>query len=183
LANHDARPYTESWADTLENLSLHLVKPVQWRATIQCLLENRVGYAIELGPKNILGYLLDKSTKEISGLSLDKEMSWAAFRSDWVIDEDDVLRVIEKCLGAIASTKNECRDLDIYELEIVKPTNVLRSLLGDLRSGKAPISKSHLEPAIGIANSVLAAKQAPGREIARRHTEVLGPGLFELRSK
>ncbi len=179
LANHDARPYTENRADTLENLSLHLVKPVQWRATIQCLLENRVRYAIDLGPKNILGYLLDKSTKEISGLSLDKEKSWADFRSDWVIDEGDVLRAIEKNLGAIASTKNECRDLDVYELEVVKPINFLKSLLEDLRLRKTPISKSHLELAIEITNSVLAAKQVPGGEIARRNTENPRSNLFE----
>ena len=128
-------------------------------------------------------FLLDKITKEISSLSLDKEKSWEAFRSDWLIDEDDVLQAIGECLGAIASTKNECRDLEVYKLEVVKPNNALKSLFGDLRSGKTPISKSHLEQAIGIASSVLTAKQVPEREIATRFTEILGPHLVDLRSK
>ena len=126
LANYNARPYTEDRDQTRENLTLHLVKPVQWRAIMQFFLANQVRYAIELGPKEIVRFLLDKTTKEISCRSLDCEKHWEAFRSEWLVDDDDVVRAVGACLGAIASTRNENSDLECFERDVIKPNNTLK---------------------------------------------------------
>lgn len=181
LANHSARPYTEDRNQTRKNLTLQLVKPVQWRATTQFFLTNQVRYAIELGPNEIVGYLFDKTTKEISCRSLDREKQWEAFRSEWLVDDDQIVRAIEACLCAITCTRNECHDLEYYEREVIKPNNALRTLLEDLRSGKTQISRSHLEHAIEITGSVLTAKMVPRQERVTRLSEILGPHVISLR--
>jgi [acyl-carrier-protein] S-malonyltransferase len=183
LANHSARPYTEDRDQTLENLTLHLVKPVQWHATTRFFLTNQVRYAIELGPNEIVRFMLEKNTKAISCRSLDREKHWEAFRSEWLVDDDDIVRAIGACLGAIASTRNECRDLECFERDVIKPNNDLKTLLDDLRTGRTQVSKSHLEHAIEITGSVLAAKQVPEQKMVARLGKILGPHVISLRQE
>lgn len=180
LANCDAQPYPDTAEGIIENLAQHIVKPVQWRRTVAYLQEKQVRHAIELGPKNILAFLLKKIAQDISTVSLDREENWTSFQSDWLIDEDGVIQAISGCLGAIASTRNGCRDPEIYKTDVIEPVNVLKALHGDLSSGKTPISKSHLTAAIEITNSALLAKQLPMPEVAKRLSQILGSHFINI---
>jgi len=180
LANHNALPYTEDNRQTIENLTLHLIRPVQWYHTIQFLLENRVRYAIELGPKEILRFLLDKTTHEISCLSLDTRKQWETFQSERLMDRSDVVRTISKCLGVIASTRNKGQDLNHYQTDVVDPNNTLKRLLETLKSEKIQATKSHLDYAVEVTGSILKAKQVPDPEVVACLTKLLGRHVVDF---
>ena len=92
-----------------------------------------------------------------------------------------MVRAIGQCLGAIASTRYGGRDPELFETEVARPSSALKSLLEDLRSDKARISKSCLQQAIEITGSVLTAKQVSEREIVARFSRLLGPHVVDLR--
>lgn len=72
ISNVSALPYLSS-DDIVKNLSMQVVKPVQWVQSIKKACDLGVNLFVEVGPKNILKNLNKNICKNIETLSLDFE--------------------------------------------------------------------------------------------------------------
>lgn len=72
IANQNVQAYTGS-EDVPNNLSLQLIRPIHWRATIEYFLNREVEIAIEIGPKNVLKFLVQKNNTAIKAYTLDND--------------------------------------------------------------------------------------------------------------
>ena len=69
IANYNALPY-ENKEDVVNHLSLQLINPIRWQASIEYLLENKIESAVELGPDKVLKHLMRNNTDSIQTFSL-----------------------------------------------------------------------------------------------------------------
>jgi [acyl-carrier-protein] S-malonyltransferase len=72
LANHHALPYNGP-ESIVENLSKQLVSPIRWKRSIECLEEQHIDMAVEVGPKDVLAFLMKKNSALIIPFTLDRK--------------------------------------------------------------------------------------------------------------
>ncbi|WP_102399047.1 ACP S-malonyltransferase [Haloimpatiens massiliensis] len=65
LSNVYARPY-ESSDEIKDTLVTHLISPIQWKKTIEWILEHNVNSIIEMGPSNVMSFISKCYYKRIS---------------------------------------------------------------------------------------------------------------------
>jgi [acyl-carrier-protein] S-malonyltransferase len=161
IANHNARPY-EGKDGVADNLSRQLISPIRWADSIEYAAGQGVTTAVEIGPKDVLKFLVKKSSQAVEAFTVDKDL--AALTAKWVIQPDEYLQLIGKCLGIAVSTKNRSDDLEAYEKEVVAPYMKIAEQYEQLKlANKAP-SLDQVEEAIGMAHAVMAAKNVPQEE-------------------
>ncbi len=163
VANRNASPYkgAESVSD---NLSLQLISPIRWRASIEYLLEHNVDLAFEMGPKNVLKFLMKKNTDAITTYTTDNMKDMETISNELFLKEEEYLKVIGRCLGAAVSTKNRCSDNNAYEEKVIKPYRDVETLYNKLvESGTRP-GKDHVKTAIRMLHAVLPVKEVPRDE-------------------
>lgn len=173
IANRNAQLYTDA-ESVVDNLSLQLISPISWRASVEFLLEQEVKIAIEIGPKNVLKFLMAKNTDAIQVYTTDNQKDLELISNELLIKEDEYLRIIGKCLGAAVSTKNRNDDADEYEQKVIKPYRKIESVYKEFtEKGKSP-GKDHVKEAIEILGSILLAKKVPQQEYNYWTENVLG---------
>lgn len=69
LANRDAQLYQDK-ESVVNNLSLQLVQPIRWQASIDYLLKQGITCAVEMGPDKVLKHILKNNTSSIAMSSL-----------------------------------------------------------------------------------------------------------------
>jgi [acyl-carrier-protein] S-malonyltransferase len=69
IANHNALPYNGKDC-IVDNLSLQLMGPVRWQASVEYILKQGVELAVEVGPDKVLKHLMQKNTPLIRTFSL-----------------------------------------------------------------------------------------------------------------
>jgi len=69
IANRNAAVYPEE--GVVDNLSMQLVHPVRWQASIQFLLDRGIDTAVEVGPDKVLKHLMKNNTADIETFSFE----------------------------------------------------------------------------------------------------------------
>jgi [acyl-carrier-protein] S-malonyltransferase len=173
IANRDAQPYTDA-GSVVDNLSLQLISPISWRASVEFLLQQEVGIAVEIGPKNVLKFLMAKNTDAIRVYTTDNQKDLESISNELLIKEDEYLRIIGKCLGAAVSTKNRNDDAEEYEQKVIKPYRKIESFYKEFsEKGKSP-GKNQVKEAMELLGAILSAKKVPQQEYTYWTENVLG---------
>jgi [acyl-carrier-protein] S-malonyltransferase len=81
IANHNAELYGDK-DSVVENLSLQLMKPVRWQASVDYLLRQDIRFAVEMGPDRVLKHLIQNNTSDIRVFSLGSLKNLNAFKED-----------------------------------------------------------------------------------------------------
>jgi [acyl-carrier-protein] S-malonyltransferase len=198
ISNVTALPY-ESKDKILENLTLQIVKPVQWRASMAYLEQQGVETAVEMGPGNVLKNLMKSNAKGIVTFSLDKpddrkalaEMlatnnQPAAASQAAVQEPKKVLKlnstVVTRCLAIAVCTRNRNWNDEEYQKGVVEPYRKIQQLQDELeKDGKEP-TKEQMQSALDMLRSVFVTKQTPVEEQVSRFNQVFDEtgtrGLF-----
>lgn len=163
IANRDALPYNDA-ESVVDNLSLQLISPIRWKASIEYLLVQGVGIGIEIGPKNVLKFLMAKNTDAIRTYTTDNTNDLDLIRHELVIGEEEYLHIIGKCLGAAVSTKNRNNNKDEYEQYVVKPYRKIETMYRELQSNGMKVGKDEVKDAVEMLHAVMAAKKVPEQE-------------------
>lgn len=163
IANRNAQLYQgkESVAD---NLSLQLVSPIRWQASLDYSVEQHVNTAIEMGPKDVLKFLVKKSSETIAPFRLDRLSDLEALKEKFLVKEEEYLRIIGRCLGAAVSTKNRNHDNDVYEKEVIKPYMRVAALYEQLKNEGKSATADQVEDSLATLRSILSAKKVPQQE-------------------
>ena len=173
IANRNAQPYTDA-ESVVDNLSLQLISPISWRASVEFLLEQQVQIAVEIGPKNVLKFLMAKNCDTIRVYTTDNQKDLELISNELLVKEDEYLRIIGKCLGAAVSTKNRNDDAEEYEEKVIKPYRKIESFYKEFtEKGESP-GKDHVKEAIETLGSILLAKKVPEQEYNYWTENVLG---------
>lgn len=173
IANRDAQPYTDA-GSVVDNLSLQLISPISWRASVEYLLQQKVEIAVEIGPKNVLKFLMAKNTNAVRVYTTDNQKDLESIGNDLLIKEDEYLRIIGKCLGAAVSTKNRNDDAEEYEQKVIKPYRRIESFYKEFsEKGKSP-GKDQVKEAMELLGAILSAKKVPEQEYSYWTENVLG---------
>jgi [acyl-carrier-protein] S-malonyltransferase len=70
IANYNASPYNDK--NCLPDcLSLQLIHPIRWQASVDFILKQGIEIAIELGPDRVLKHLMKNNTDKILTFSLN----------------------------------------------------------------------------------------------------------------
>jgi [acyl-carrier-protein] S-malonyltransferase len=173
IANRNAQPYTGA-ESVVDNLSLQLISPISWRASIEFLLEQEVGIAVEIGPKNVLKFLMAKNTDAMRVYTTDNQKDLELISNELLIKEDEYLRIIGKCLGAAVSTKNRNDDTEEYEQKVIQPYRRIESFYKEFTEKGTSPGKDHVKEAVEILGSILLAKKVPEQEYNYWTENVLG---------
>jgi [acyl-carrier-protein] S-malonyltransferase len=164
IANHNALPYTGA-GSIRENLTQQLVSPIQWRNSIEYLVEQGVGYAIEMGPKNVLAFLMPKITTAIKAYTTDKDQDIQRIKEELIISQNEFTTIIGRCMGVAVSTKNHETNKNTYEEKVVKPYRKIEKLYNTYKgNGKNP-EKTEVNEAINTLHTILQAKGIPPQEL------------------
>ena len=121
LANRNASVYSSNKEEIIENLSMQLCEPILWDKALDVVIESGVDTAIELGPKSVLKYLTETSTDKVKAYSIEKIAHINQLLSDILISQNEYITIIKKSLGFIASTKNLCKNKEVYESSVIRP--------------------------------------------------------------
>lgn len=179
IANRNAAPYNGA-ESVVDNLSLQLISPIRWKASIDYLLEQGTGIGIEIGPKNVLKFLMAKNTDAIKTYITNSNTDLDVISDELLVKEDEYLRIIGKCLGAAVSTKNNCDNNEEYEEKVIKPYRGVEAIFNQFtESGKRPGS-DHVKTAIQMLRAVLAAKKVPDRDQEYWLTKVKGGKMINF---
>jgi [acyl-carrier-protein] S-malonyltransferase len=179
IANRDALPYKDA-GSVIDNLSLQLISPIRWRASIEYLLEQGVDIAVEMGPKNVLKFLMQKNTDAIRMFTTDNDRDMEAIRKELLIGEEDYLKVIGKCLGAAVSTKNRNDSEEEYQERVIKPYRKIEAFYNEFVAKDGHPGKDHVKEAVRMLQAVLEAKKVPQQEHGFWVNRVLGNKMLNF---
>jgi [acyl-carrier-protein] S-malonyltransferase len=174
IANRHAQPY-EGAGGVIENLSLQLVSPVRWRASIEYLMDHGAEIAIEIGPKNVLKFLTLKNTDSLQVYTTDNNKDMDSIREALVIKEDEYLMIIGRVLGAAVSIKNRNSGIsnEEYEKEVVKPYRWVEALYKECTTNGGSPEEDQVKESLQILRTIMAAKKTPPQEQELRLNNVL----------
>ena len=158
IANRNARPYKDA-ESVIDNLSLQLISPIRWMASLEYLVKQGVEIAIEMGPKNVLKFLTKKNTDALRTFTTDNVRDIEQIADELLVKEEEYLSIIGKCLGAAVSTKNSNSDSEEYENKVIKPYRKIEALYRDLEENGNRPGKDHVKEAMQMLHSVLTAKK------------------------
>jgi len=179
IANRDAVPYKGA-ESVVDNLSLQLISPIRWKASVDYLLEQGTGTGIEIGPKNVLKFLMAKNTNAVKTYTTDSVKDMETISNEMLLEEDEYLNVIGKCLGAAVSTKNRCNDNNVYEEKVIKPYREVEALYNKFVESGTPPGKDHVKTAIRMLRAVLPAKEVPRDEQEYWYSKVVNNKIINF---
>ena len=179
IANYNAQPY-QGRNSVTHSLSTQLIAPVRWHESIGYLLDAGVSIAIEVGPKNLLQFLLKKNTAAIDIVSLNDYAMLDEINRTFIRDSPEALSIIERCLRTAVNTRNWNDNLDEYHEKVVQPYQELAQLYHELVAADLTPGTAHINKALAIAQSVLAAKQVPSKIKQRKLVELVDNKILKF---
>lgn len=180
LSNRNADAYVNG-QDVVENLSLQLVQPVQWKKTLDKAIKQGGEIAIEIGPKNVLTYLLKRNCENIACYSVDTEKDFSNLCSKLFVSKNECNDIVSKCLVAVTSTRNYNFDTVQYNQKVVAPYRELLNTYQQLISGNVVPDISYAKDAVETLESILKAKGINFIERGKKMKWVLGGKLFRTK--
>jgi [acyl-carrier-protein] S-malonyltransferase len=178
ISNVNARPY-KSQADIVPTLVQQMVKPVQWRQTVEFLQEQGVRTAIEIGPKAILKNLMKYNAHDILTLAYDlgedRDVVQRKFSRVYQTkrsNSENLLNVINRCLAIAVCTRNQNWNNEEYQRYVIEPYRKIQALQLDLKSGKQEIAVEDALQALEMLRLVFKTKRTPVSEQVDRFEQI-----------
>lgn len=163
IANRDALPYNDA-ESVVDNLSLQLISPIHWKASVEYLVEQKVDIAIEMGPKNVLKFLMQKNPGSLQTYTMDNTKDLELIVNHLTFQQEEYVPLIGRCLGAAVGTKNRNPDAWEYEEYVVKPYRKIEAMYRELQSNGMKVGKDEVKDAVEMLHAVMAAKKVPEQE-------------------
>ncbi|WP_310551834.1 ACP S-malonyltransferase [Paenibacillus glufosinatiresistens] len=176
ISNVTAQPYagTENIAD---QLAMQMTHAVQWTRTMEYLDHERVGLALELGPKQVLKKMMLKHSPQVTALSLDLKTDWSILEKYLASQEKAVQAgkpsFLGKCLAIAVSTQNRNWNQEEYQKGVVEPYNRIKWLQEQIESGARELTADDMKAGIDMLRSVFATKGVPSAEQNGRFQQLM----------
>lgn len=182
LSNVTAQPYG-SKEKIIENLTLQLVQPVQWIASMAYLDKQGVEIAIEIGPHTVLRNLMKSNAKNIPAFSYDKTEDREAVKKMVSATEKPTPQapakdpkytptVVTRCLAIAVCTRNRNWDNDEYQKGVVEPYRKIQQMQDELEKEEKSPTVGQMEEALEMLRSVFITKKTPIEEQVERFNQV-----------
>lgn len=165
FSNFTARLYTAA-EDIPRNLTLQLVNPIRWKASLQQAFAWGVSTSIEIGPKNVLTYLLEKNMPGVEAQVLETAQALQILKKNF--PPFDYVKFMSKCLTTIVGTKNSNNDMQAYEEKVVGAFKKLQALYEDILAGTVIPDTSLSQTALSLVTEALLTKGISATEVASR---------------
>lgn len=161
ISNVSALPY-ETEKDIVHNLTMQIVKPVQWHETMEYMRRHGVGRTIELGPGKVLRNLTKRNLPEAE-----------TYAYDIAADRETMMEVLQnpaekkdffsKCLAICVSTKNRNWDDAEYEKEVSGNYNKIKEMEEMCKNSSVEKEKL-MGHTLELVQHILKAKKMPVSE-------------------
>ncbi|MEC1679080.1 ACP S-malonyltransferase [Bacillus mojavensis] len=166
ISNVTGVPYGKP-ENTVDLLTLQMVKPVQWTKTLHYL--NRLGmtHAIEMGPKNVLNKLTEINLPNVTSLCFGEKADRQSLINLSIAANPDRRQeqtIITKCLAIAVATPNFNWNEIEYQEGVVKPYKRIQSLQEEIeKTGKHPTKVQMIE-ALELLQGIFQTKKLPYHE-------------------
>ncbi len=164
LSNTDGRPHAGP-DDVRHRLAMQLSSPLHWTDTIQRLVADGVGVALEIGPKAVVTFLLEKNTRRIVPRVLDRFETAAAFARSHGIPRLTPAELVRRCWRAVLVTPDR---IEARTPDAVADAGQLRALA---QQPPDVLGHEHARRAIELTNSLLRAKGHDGAHVLAAELE------------
>jgi [acyl-carrier-protein] S-malonyltransferase len=185
ISNVTANPYPNQ-DKIIEYLSMQIVQPVRWQASMEYLQKQKDLLAIEMGPRTVLKNLMSKNAPNIKTISFDSENDLQAVRTQLSQIEqkvlDNTMAVLTKCIAITVCTKNRNWDNDEYQKGVVEPYRQIQSMKDTLeKEGRQPTTIEAMD-ALEKLRLIFITKRTPIEEQVERFNQIFDEtglkGLF-----
>lgn len=161
ITNVSAKPLTDT-DKIIENLMNHLVKPVQWEATMDYLKRKGVTLAIEMGTKNVLTNLVKANVGGIESLCFgvkDDRKNVEEILGAYPELKKHIPTVVTRCLAISVATPNQNFNSEEYNEKVIKSYKRIEEIQNDLeKSGTKPTVEQMTE-ALDLLKVILSTKK------------------------
>lgn len=182
ISNVSAIPYLNE-NKIIDNLTMQIKKPVQWKATMDYINDMSIDSVIELGPQAVLTNLFNSQGYGISAASFGRASDRKTLINSTQEDESNgkgeniekafIPTVITKCLAAAVSTKNSNWNNDEYEKGVIEPYNQIQQMQIELENNSLEPTHEQMLTALNMLHSVFVTKRTPVEEQKQRITQIL----------
>jgi malonyl CoA-acyl carrier protein transacylase len=186
IANATAAPYV-SHHSIVDLLSIQLVKPVQWQASMRCLLQMGVKTIIDVGPGDVLRNLVKRTYPYLDVYAFDKDVDLldrlgrGAPRAAFPDQRAARSALIERCLAIALCTPNHGAGDDHSTREALGLYRQVQTCLSRLRQDQQSPDLDHLHQALYMLTAIFSSRQTPPDEqFDRLNTLLRESGLPEV---
>lgn len=178
ISNVTALPYNGS-GDIIENLSMQIVNPVQWQASMEYIKENGVEQVLEIGPQTVLRNLMKKIAPSVAAFSFDKQEDMKVLTESLKPQSADAGKgknfrhtVVTKCIAITVCTRNRNWDNEEYQKGVVEPYRRIQQMQDQIeKEGNQP-TIGQMTEALEMLRSVFITKRTPVDEQNERFNQV-----------
>ncbi len=155
-------------------LSLQIVKPVLWSASMEYIRKSGVDTMIEVGPQTVLKKLMGKIDNQMMSLSMDNEDDFKKVKEIFVKKplsnsaREAKLKFIIKCIAITVSTKNRNWDNEEYKKGVVEPYREVCAMLNQIEQEDSEPEFEQVEKALNMLKTVFETKRTPSDEQKER---------------
>lgn len=172
LSNTSALPYQGQDA-IVENLTLQMHKPVYWSKALDYIFNEGVTCFIEIGPQALLTGLLKSKNKKVLTYSFgqkdDRLELIERIRSKGISkpnvnnweSSDAYGMFLKRCLMTAICTQNLNKDDSEYDNGVIKPYEMIQSLLNQLESKNMTFGEHEIKLATEAIQLILNTKKVP----------------------
>ena len=179
IANTNAKPYPSEKV-IAEYLCQQIVKPVQWKATLDFFAQTQVDKIFDMGPQAILANLVKQYNPAISVYSFAQREERAALKRAIPLKWHDsgsgkrsVYTIVTRCMAMAVSTRNANDNDEEYQKGVIYPYEQLEALQSDIeQSGSAP-TEEQVRKALAHLHIIFQTKYLPANEQIRRYEVLL----------
>lgn len=162
--------------DDIRQLLLdQIVKPVNWKQSLEMLETKGSKLWIEFGPKNILRNTVVNNLSNAEAFSYDANDTSDLLEALKVIDERNqkTPNLIGLCLGVAVSTKNNCQGDELYQDVVVKAYNEMQTIHERVLYGNRTPTQEEERTALDLLRLILTTKQINEKEQNERINQII----------
>lgn len=164
ISNATAELYTGE--DVVEKLTKQIYSPVRWVETMQYLRNKEVRLAIDIGPGKVVRNLFSANNPMIKSLSFDINDDRIALTE--LLKNDPKIPFVSRCMGLAVATKNNCTDLEKYNLGVVEPYKKLQALQNKIEDDNREATFEERKLARELLQTIFDTKAVPETEQKER---------------
>jgi len=175
ISNVTGLPY-EGRDSIIDNLTMQIVKPVQWIQSMKYIENQGIEMAIEMGPKTVLKNMMKKNLPNLEAYSYDKEDDIRNIKQVLVpgslIDGSTKLRLMTRCMAIAVCTRNTNWDNEEYNKGVIEPYRKIRDLVEELEKNVQEPNIEQMQAALDMLKSNFITKKTPSEEQIERFNQV-----------
>ena len=179
ISNVDAKPYHTKEA-VKSNMHLQMTSSVQWFKSMQYACSQGISLMFELGPKAVLRQIMrdiaDKThvipITDCESVDIGKNAVEKGIEEEIYKMRQAKFQLINKCLAAVACTKNNNLSSEQYNQRVVTPNSQLSLLSESIEKNGSEPTVEQLKGVLETLKAVFLAKQVPLAEQKERFAEI-----------